>query len=144
MPKLEKSIELKAKVENVYSVLRDYMGLPRWNIVVNEITEVEKDKYLLKTTVGDMFNIQYEDVPNKKMSSTQENSPMEKIGYIFESKGDTTVVTLWSEFELEDQRSVLDIAADLFLKSLKVYVDYLESGGDPKQYVKKFSKIRKA
>ncbi|MHA1147625.1 MAG: hypothetical protein ACTSR8_05220 [Promethearchaeota archaeon] len=78
------------------------------------------------------------------MTSTQTDSPMLKIGYIFEPKGNRCIVTLWTEFELEDQESVLDIAADLFLKSMKVYVDYLESGGDPKQYKKKFSTIRKA
>ena len=49
-----------------------------------------------------------------------------------------------SEYELADQESVLDIAADLFLKSMKVFVDYLEGGGDPAAYKKKFSAIRKA
>ena len=78
------------------------------------------------------------------MTSKQEDSPMLKIGYLFEPKGDKCVVTLWTEFELEDQESVLDIAADLFLKSMKVYVDYLAEGGVPEEYKKKFGKIRKA
>ncbi|MCK4383725.1 MAG: hypothetical protein KAW66_10555, partial [Candidatus Lokiarchaeota archaeon] len=64
--------------------------------------------------------------------------------YIFEPKGDTTVVTMWAEFELEDQREVMEMAADLFLKSLKVYIDYLNAGGNPEEYKKSFSKIRKA
>ena len=57
---------------------------------------------------------------------------MQKIGYIFTPKENSVIVTLWTEFELEDQRFVLDMAGDLFLKSLKVYVDFLTSGGNPK------------
>ena len=51
---------------------------------------------------------------------------------------------MWAEFELENQREVMEMAADLFLKSLKVYVDYLNAGGNPEEYKKSFSKIRKA
>ena len=144
MPKLEKKIELNAPVEKIYGILNDFMILPRWNITVNGIEEEKPGTYQINSTVGDIVNVVIEDFPNERMTSRQENSPMLEIGYIFEPKGDSTVVTLWTEFELEDQRSVLEMAADLFLKSLKVYVNYLESGGVPEDYVKKFNKIRKA
>lgn len=78
------------------------------------------------------------------MTSIQEGSPMKKIGYIFEPKGNVTKVTLWTEFELEDQRMIMEMAGDLFLKSLKVYIDYLVAGGNPEEYKKSFSKIKKA
>jgi len=78
------------------------------------------------------------------MTSIQEGSPMQKIGYVFEPKGDTTAITLWAEFELEDQRGVMEMAGDLFLKSLKVYSDYLSAGGNPEEYKKSFGKIKKA
>ncbi|MBD3253815.1 MAG: hypothetical protein GF383_01915 [Candidatus Lokiarchaeota archaeon] len=144
MPRLDKTILINAPVKKVYEILDDFMIMPRWNIVVQEISELEKDKYFLKTNVGDVTNIVVENVPNEKMTSVQEGSPMDEIGYIFNPQGDDVEVTLWATFELEDQRSVLDIAADLFLKSLKVYVDYISAGGDPESYVKKFSKIKKA
>lgn len=144
MPKAEKKIEIKASVEKVYEILNDYMGLPRWNIVVNEIKQLESKKYFLKTNVGDVTNIEIENIPREKMTSIQEGSPMKKIGYIFEPKGDVTKVTLWTEFELEDQRMIMEMAADLFLKSLKVYIDYLVAGGNPEEYKKSFSKIKKA
>lgn len=144
MPIAEKKKEIKASVEKVYGILNDYMGLPRWNIVVNEIKQLESKKYFLKTNVGDVTNIEIENIPREKMTSIQEGSPMKKIGYIFELKGDVTVVTLWAEFELEDQRMIMEMAGDLFLKSLKVYVDYLVAGGDPEDYKKSFSKIKKA
>jgi uncharacterized membrane protein len=133
LPIAEKNIEIKASVEKVYEILNDYMGLPRWNIVVTEIEQLESKKYFLKTNVGDVTNIEIENIPGEKMTSIQEGSPMKKIGYIFEPKGDVTKVTLWTEFEL-----------DLFLKSLKVYMDYLVAGGDPEEYKKSFSKIKKA
>ena len=144
MPKAEKKIEIKASVEKVYEILNDYMGLPRWNIVVNEIKQLESKKYFLKTNVGDVTNIEIENIPREKMTSIQEGSPMKKIGYIFEPKGDVTKVTLWTEFELEDQRMIMEMAGDLFLKSLKVYIDYLGTGGNPEEYKKSFSKIKKA
>jgi len=144
MPKLEKSIEINASLQKVYDVLNDYLNLPVWNIVVTECKQIGTNKYFLKTNVGDVINTEIENVPGERMTSTQEGSPMQKIGYIFSSKEDSVIVTLWTEFELEDQRFVLDMAGDLFLKSLKVYIDFISSGGDPKDYKKSFSKIKKA
>jgi hypothetical protein len=144
MPIAEQKKEIPSPVEKVYEILNNYLDLPRWNIVVTECTQLESKKYFLKTNVGDITNIEVENIPLEKMTSIQEGSPMQKIGYVFEPKGDTTVVTMWAEFELEDQREVMEMAADLFLKSLKVYVDYLNAGGNPEEYKKSFSKIRKA
>ena len=145
MPSIELKIELDSPVEEIYEILKDYLTLPRWNIVVTECTELEPKKHFMKTNVGDIINIEIENVPLEKMTSIQENSPMQKIGYIFDRiSSSSTNVTLWAEFELEDQRNVMEIAGDLFLKSLKVYVNYLKVGGDPLKYKKSFSKIRKA
>ena len=144
MPITELKMELDAPVKKIYEILSDTLDLPRWNIVVTESTELEPKKHFLKTNVGDVTNIEIENVPCEKMTSKQEGSPMQKIGYIFEPKGDTTVVTLWTEFELEDQRNIMEIAADLFLKSLKVYANFLKDGGNPEEYKKSFSKIKKA
>jgi len=144
MPSIELKIELDSPVEKIYEILNDYLTLPRWNIVVSECTQLEPKKYFLKTNVGDVTNTEIENIPREKMTSIQEGSPMQKLGYIFEDKGDSTIVTLWAEFELEDQRTIMEMAGDLFLKSLKVYADYLSSGGNPEEYKKSFSKIKKA
>ena len=144
MPIVELKKEILSPVEKVYEILNDYLALPKWNIVVTECSQLEPKKYFLKTNVGDITNIEVENVPNEKMTSIQEGSPMQKIGYIFEPKGNTTIVTLWAEFELEDQRNVMEMAGDLFLKSLKVYSDYLSAGGNPEEYKKSFGKINKA
>ncbi|MHA1350199.1 MAG: SRPBCC family protein [Promethearchaeota archaeon] len=144
MPSIELKIEINSPVEKIYEILNDYLALPRWNIVVSESTQLEPKKYFFKTNVGDVTNTEIENIPREKMTSIQEGSPMSKLGYIFEDKGDSTIVTLWAEFELEDQRTIMEMAGDLFLKSLKVYADYLSSGGNPEEYKKSFSKITKA
>ena len=144
MPRADIVREIDAPVEKVYEILNDLMILPRWNIAVTEISELEKDKYFLKTNVGDMINIVRENVPNERITSDQEDSPMTKIGYILNPKGEGVEVTLWTEFDEESMRSVLEMAGDLFLKSLKVYVDYVMAGGNPEDYKKKLSKINKA
>jgi hypothetical protein len=144
MPIIELKKEIPSPVETVYEILNDYLTLPRWNIIVTECTQLESKKYFLKTNVGDITNTEVENIPNEKMTSTQEGSPMQKIGYIFEPQGDTTLVTLWAEFELDDQKEIMTMAGNLFLKSLKVYIDYIASGGNPEEYKKSFSKINKA
>jgi hypothetical protein len=145
MPSIEVKIELDSPVEKIYEILNDYLTLPRWNIVVSESTQLEPKKYFLKTNVGDVTNTEIENIPNEKMSSIQEGSPMQKMGYIFKPiSSSATEVTLWAEFELEDQRDVMEMAGDLFLKSLKVYSNYLKDGGNPEEYKKSFSKIKKA
>jgi len=144
MPRADIVKEINAPVEKVYEILNDLMILPRWNIAVTEISELEKDKYFLKTNVGDMINIVRENVPNERITSDQEDSPMTKIGYILTPKGEGVEVTLWTEFDEESMRTVLEMAGDLFLKSLKVYVDYVMTGGNPEEYKKKLSKINKA
>jgi uncharacterized membrane protein len=144
MARIEKKHLLNAPIEKVYEILNNYDSLPVWNIVVNEVTEIEPKKYFLKTNVGDITNTEIENIPNKKMTSIQEGSPMEKIGYIFNSKGEKTEVTIWTEFEMENQKSVLNIAADLFMKSLVVFIDFIMAGGNPQDYKKNFETIKNA
>ena len=141
---MEMKIELDSPVKAIYEILKDHGTLAKWNIVVQESTLIEPKKHFMKTNVGDITNIEIENVPCEKMTSVQEGSIIQKIGYIFEDKGESTIVTLWAEFELEDQRNVMEIAGDLFLKSLKVYANYLKDGGNSSNYKKSFSKIRKA
>jgi uncharacterized protein YndB with AHSA1/START domain len=144
MPRLEQKREINAPVERVYEILNDLMILPRWNIVVTEISELEKDKYFVKSNVGDLTNTVIENIPNERITSDQEGSPMTKLGYILTPKGEGVEVTLWGEFDEEAMRTVLEMAGDLFLKSLKVYVDHVTTGGNPEEYEKKLSVIKKA
>ena len=143
MPRLDVKLDIDCPVEEVYEVLSDLMNLPRWNIVVNEIEDLGNDVYFLKTNVGEMTNKVIERVPNERITSTQENSPMTKIGYVVRPKDKGTEAGIWAEFELEDQRSVLEMAGEMFLKSLKVYINHLKEGGKPEDFKKSLGKIKK-
>jgi len=54
-----------------------------------------------------------------------------------EPKGDITSVTLWAEFEKEENEKMLVRAGEIYLESLKRYAEFLEEGGDPSKYDKK-------
>ncbi|MFX0101787.1 MAG: SRPBCC family protein [Candidatus Hodarchaeota archaeon] len=149
MPKVEATLITDVPAKQVYDIICDYMHLHVWNIVVNGVEQVEKDKFdkkfLFDTNVGPVLNTVIEEVSPTISTSIQEDSAMEKIGYIVTSMDDgKTNVKLWAEFELEDNRFVLEMAAELFLKSLKVFLDYIQAGGNPEEYEKVLEKIESA
>ncbi|TFG05666.1 MAG: hypothetical protein EU536_01380 [Promethearchaeota archaeon] len=137
MPRLERKLDIKASAETIFNILDDTMNYPRWNIVVNEITELAPNKHFARTNVGDITSTRTETVKNKKISVTQENSPMTAMGYILNPEGDLVHTTIWAEFELEDQEPILGMAGEIFLKSLKKFAEYLEAGGAPEAFQKK-------
>ena len=137
MPRAERNIDIKAPPERIFGILDDSLSYPIWNIVVNEIKEIGPDKYFSKTNIGDITSTISERVLNKKVSSTQEGSPMTAYGSILEPKGDLTNVTLWSEFEDPKNEKMLGRAGEIYLESLKRYAEYLEEGGEPSAYDKK-------
>jgi hypothetical protein len=137
MPRLERKLEINASTETIYGILDDTVNYPRWNIVINEMQELEPGKHFAKTNVGDVTSTRTETVVNEKISTKQEGSPMTAMGYVLKPKGDAIEATIWAEFELEDQEAVLGIAGEIFLKSLKKYAEYLEAGGNPAEFEKK-------
>ena len=136
MPRIEKKSKIKASDSTIFGILENEMNMAKWNIVVNEVTEIGHEKYFLKTNVGDVTSTRVEHVPNEKISATQEGSPMTALGYILTPKEDLIEVTLWAEFDDPDQEGMLGIAGEIFLKSLKKYAVYLESGGNPAEFKK--------
>ena len=59
------------------------------------------------------------------------------MGYILNSKGKLTEVTLWGEFEDAKNEKVLVKAGELLLEGLKNFSEFLEEGGDPDEFDKK-------
>lgn len=137
MPRIERKIKINASIKRIWDVLLDHMNYARWNITVNEVSEVGPKQHFFKTNVGDFTNIQQEEVPNKSMWSKQEGGPMSAIGYTFKPQGKAVEVTLWSEFEIADLEPMMGMAGDILLKGAKTYIEYLEKGGDPKTFKKK-------
>ena len=59
------------------------------------------------------------------------------MSYILNKKHKATNVTLWADFADEKQEKMLVKAGDLLLKSLKNFVEFVASGGNPDIYDKK-------
>ena len=137
LPRIERKIEIKASQKLVYDILYDSMNFPVWNIVVNEITEIGPDKFFTKTNVGDMTATIYENIPNERVSSIVDGSPVTKMGEIIITKGDTVEVNFWCEFENEKDEKMLGKAADIYVQCLKKYTEFIEGGGAPDNYDKK-------
>ncbi len=137
MPRIERKIKINAPVKKIWDVLADHMNYPRWNITVNEVSEVGPKQHFYKTNVGDFTNIEQEAVPLKSIWSKQEGGPMTAIGYKYEPKGNAVEVTVWCEFEIADLLPMMEMAGDILLKGAKKYAEYLEKGGDPKTFKKK-------
>lgn len=144
MPEIETFIEMDATPEIIFKVLDDFKRTHVWNIVVSESEELEPNhKYFFKTNVGDTTTTRTETIENKKIAMLQEGAPIQEMAYFLEQKGDKTEVKLWGIFDLEDQRSIMKMAADLLLKSLKVFINYLVAGGNPEEFKKSFEEIKK-
>ncbi len=136
--KVEKKIEIKSTPENLYNLIADGENSVKWNPTLNEVIEKEEgQKYLLKSDVGDILIVDTESVENKHITWHMENSDMDAIGFIVEPKGSMTEVTIWSEFEEKKLRKGYEKVAEMVLKGLKNYADFLEDGGDPEDFDKR-------
>jgi len=144
MPEIETKIDIDASPEMIFNVLDDFNKAQVWNIVITHTEELEPNKkYFFKTNVGDMTTTRTETIKNEKIAMLQEGNPITEMAYITKPKGDGTEVTLWGIFELEEQRPIMKMAGELLLKSLKAYINFLNSGGKPEDYTKNFEEIKK-
>jgi hypothetical protein len=138
MVHIERKIEINSSPKKVFEILDDTEIAPVWNITVKDIEIIEpKKKGFVKTTVGDFTSTRTETVENKSISMDIDGGVFDKMGYVVDAKGGGSEVTLWAEFEDPGQEKILLKAGEVLLNSLKKYAEYLESGGDPKQYKKK-------
>ena len=137
MPRIERKKKIKATTKTIYNILENELGMPKWNLVVNEVKELGPGKFFLKTNVGDVTSTRLEAVPNERISASQENSIMTSLGYILNPKEDVVETVLWAEYDNPDDEPMLGIAGDVFLKSLKKFAEYLETGGNPEEFKKK-------
>lgn len=137
MPRVEKTIDISAPQDKIFKIIDNDNDYARWNIVVNEVTELGPGNYFFKTNVGDITSTRIETNPPVSLSATQEGSPMTSLGYVLKPKGDGVEATIWAEFEDASQEPILGIAGEMLLKSLKKYAEYLEAGGNPEEFSKK-------
>ena len=137
MAHVERNIDIEAPVENVFKIIEDSSIGVKWNLTAKEIKEIEPGKYAVKSTVGDIITTRIETVQNEKISMNVDGGPFTAMGYILSKKGNATNAILWADFEDEKQEKMLVKAGELLLKSLKNFVEFVESGGNPDEYDKK-------
>lgn len=137
MPRVEKTVDISAPQDMIFKIVDEDRDYARWNIVVNEVTELGPGNYFFKTNVGDITSTRIETNPPESLSATQEGSPMTSLGYMLKPKGDVVEATIWAEFDDVSQEALLGIAGEMLLKSLKKYAEYLQAGGNPDEFSKK-------
>jgi len=108
----------------------------KWNPIVNDITTLEENKYILKSTIGDLIINKIEKVKDVYVKWRMEQSDLHSMGYILEEKLPISKVALWVEFENKKFKKQFKEAANLTLEGLKKYIDYIEAGGNILEYKK--------
>jgi len=136
MPRIERKIEVESSPESIFNIVMDADIISRWNPAVDD-SEVETDKMLLKTNLGNLNVINIENVENKSLTLQLEEGNINSIGYILTSKKEKTVVMLWSEFNDKKYTKTYKNVGDLVLRGLKRYSEFIEEGGNPEDFDKK-------
>ena len=137
MVRVERKIEINAPQKSIFDILDDAMLGPKWNLAANEITEISEDKFAVKSTVGDFTSIRTETVEPDKISMRIEGGIFNSMGYILNPKGDMVEATIWGEFDDEKNEKILVRSAEILLKGLKNFAEFIEEGGNPDDFDKK-------
>lgn len=137
MVRVERKIEINATQKRIFDILDDAMLGPKWNLALNELTKISEDTYEAKSTVGDFTSIRTETVEPDKISMRIEGGIFNAMGYILNPKGDMVEATIWGEFDDEKSEKMLVKAAELLLKGLKNFAEFLQEGGNPDDFDKK-------
>ena len=137
IPRVERNIEINAPVKNVYDILDDAKQGIKWNLPVTEMSQISEGIYVIKSNLGEFTSTRIESIKNEKISMDIKGGIFSKMGYILNSKGELTEVTLWGEFENTKNEKVLVKAGELLLEGLKSFAEFLEEGGDPDEFDKK-------
>jgi len=137
MPRVDRKIEINASQKRIFDILDDAMLGPKWNIALNELTKISENTYAAKSTVGDFTSIRTETVEPDKISMKIEDGIFNSMGYILSPKGDMVEATIWGDFNEEKNEKILVKSAEILLKGLKNFAEFLEEGGNPDDFDKK-------
>ncbi len=136
--RMENKIEIKSSPKRIYDILIDAEIITKWNPGVDEITEKkEGEEFFLKSSIGDILIVGWEQVENERATWHMKNSTMNSMGYVLEPKGDIVETTLWVDLDDKKLAKGYEKVGELTLKGLKNFVDFLEDGGNPEDFDKK-------
>jgi len=134
MPILERKIEINSSSKKVWEVLSDIEHMPKWNIAIKEIKELEPNKYSVKSYMGDYTSINTERIENKKTTSKVDHPEFTGYGFILNEKEDITDLTYWVDVPKITREKIQARSLEINLKNIKNFVEYLEDGGDPDKF----------
>lgn len=137
MPKIERNIEIDASSKKVWEVLSDIEHIPKWNIGIKEIKELEPNKYSIKSTMGDYNSTTIDRIENKQITSKVEHPEFTGYGYILNEKGAITELSYWVDVPMITREKIQARSLEITLKDIKNFVEYLEDGGDPDEFDRK-------
>jgi len=133
---IEEKSEIDASAETVFNILNDNLNYPKWSLGAEEIKQIGEGKWLTKSRIGETTVIRKEAVPNERLIFMNEGSPFSEVGEFITPKGDGVEVMVRGTLKDDSMLEKVRKPTQEFLKSLKTYAEFLESGGNPDDYNK--------
>jgi hypothetical protein len=137
--RIEKIEKISACPETLFKVLKDYEHYDYWHPNVLKSEKNGSDtSFILKTNEGDHLILKGERIPYQKISHIYEKNPyIAETGETFRIGTDCkdTTVTFYAISKDGNSEQCLN-EAEIKLKSLKHYAEYIEKGGNPQNYSK--------
>ncbi len=137
MPKVETKIEINAPSKNIWDVIKSLDLTTKWNTTIKEISELEPDKYSVKSISGDYIATITDQIENERVSLEVEHPDFNGYGYISKEKGDITELSYWVDYKVVEHEKLLARTQKFLLNGLKNFVEFLEDGGDPEEFDRK-------
>lgn len=136
LARIEEKSEIDASAETVFNILYDNLNYPQWSLGTEEIKQIGEGKFLTKSKLGETTVIRKEVVTNERLIFTNEGSPFGEVGEVITPKGNGVEVMVWGILKDDSMLEKVRKPTQMFLKSLKTYAEFLESGGNPDDYNK--------
>ncbi len=136
MVRIEEKSEINASAKTVFNILFDNVNYPRWSIGTEETKQISEGKFLSKSKLGEVTTTRTEAIPNERLTFKGEGSPFSEVGEVITSKGDGVEVMVWGILRDDSMLEKVRKPTEMFVKSLKTYAEYVESGGNPDEYNK--------
>ncbi len=113
MPKVESNIEISAPPKKIWEFLENITLASKLNITITD--RIENESLSLKVNHPD-FN---------------------GYGYILKEKGDMTELSYWVDYKILKHEKIKKRSLTTILNGLKNFIEHLEDGGDPDEYIAK-------
>ncbi len=136
MVRIEEKSEINATAKTVFNILFDNVNYPRWSMGTEETKQISEGKFLSKSKLGESTATRTEAIPNERLTFKSDGSPFSEVGEVITTKGDGVEVMVWGILRDDSMLEKVRKPTEEFVKSIKNYAEYVESGGNPDEYNK--------